>query len=74
MRLAMILVGQLTGVVLEAASAAAGRFAAHLFDLGEGGDEDRLGEGDLLKPAGEHTANVAGMASDTHGGASNLAI
>ena len=63
----LLLESQLAGAVLEAAPAAAGRFAANLLDLGEGGDEDGLGEGDLLEPAGEHAADIAGMTANTHG-------
>lgn len=68
MGFAFLSVGQLADAVLEAASATASWFATHLLDLGEGGQEDRLGEGDLLEPAGEHAADIAGVTADTHKG------
>jgi len=67
MGFALVLIGQLGGVVFESASAAAGGFAADLLDFGERGDEDGFGEKEFFEPAGEHASEVAGMSSNAHG-------
>jgi len=61
-------VGQLTDAMLKAALATTRGLTTDAFDLGERGNEKRLSQCDLFEPAGEHAADVAGMALDTHEG------
>ena len=74
MGFALVSVRQLADAMLEATLAPAGWFAADPLDLGQGSDQNRLAEGHLFEPAGQHAANVARMAADTHGRASNLIL
>ncbi len=66
MGLALISVRQLANAVFEPALTTAVRLAANPFDLGQGCDQNWIGQGDLPEPADKHAANVAGMAADTH--------
>jgi hypothetical protein len=66
MGLALISVRQLANAVFEPALTTAVRLAANPFDLGQGCDQNWIGQDDLPEPADKHAANVAGMAADTH--------